>query len=67
MDKVTVTTTTVSNFSDELHNILNKLFHPKRPNAVWCSNITYIGTRRFCISELHYGHKGDKNHSFDNP
>jgi transposase InsO family protein len=38
------TTTKDSNFSTELHNILDEQFNPDRPNAVWCSDITYIWT-----------------------
>ena len=37
-------TTRDSDFSEELHNILDEKFHPKRPNAVWCTDITYIWT-----------------------
>lgn len=33
-----------SDFSSELHNILDEQFNPERPNAVWCSDITYIWT-----------------------
>lgn len=36
------TTTRDSDFSNELHNILDKHFNPERPNAVWCTDITYI-------------------------
>lgn len=36
------TTTKDSDFSKELHNILNEQFSPERPNAVWCTDITYI-------------------------
>lgn len=39
------TTTRGSDFSKELHNILNEQFNPDRPNAVWCTDITYIWTR----------------------
>ena len=39
------TTTKDSDFSNELHNILDEQFNPDRPNAVWCSDITYIWTR----------------------
>ena len=39
------TTTRNSDFSKELHNILNEQFNPDRPNAVWCTDITYIWTR----------------------
>jgi len=37
-------TTKDSNFSEELINILNEEFNPEEPNAVWCSDITYIWT-----------------------
>ena len=37
-------TTKDSDFSTELQNILNEQFNPNRPNAVWCSDITYIWT-----------------------
>ena len=37
-------TTKDSDFSSELKNILDEQFHPERPNAVWCSDITYIWT-----------------------
>ena len=37
-------TTKDSDFSNELHNILDEQFNPDRPNAVWCSDITYIWT-----------------------
>lgn len=39
------TTTRDSDFSDELQNILDEQFNPKRPNAVWCTDITYIWTQ----------------------
>jgi len=35
-------TTKDSDFSTELHNILDEQFNPDRPNAVWCTDITYI-------------------------
>ena len=38
------TTTRDSNFSEELHNILDEQFNPVCPNAVWCTDITYIWT-----------------------
>jgi transposase InsO family protein len=38
-------TTRDSDFSKELHNILDEQFNPDRPNAVWCTDITYIWTR----------------------
>ena len=38
------TTTRDSVFSKELHNILDEQFNPDRPNAVWCTDITYIWT-----------------------
>ena len=37
-------TTKDSDFSSELQNILDEQFNPERPNAVWCSDITYIWT-----------------------
>lgn len=37
-------TTWDSDFSEELHNILNEKLHPERLNAVWCTDITYIWT-----------------------
>ena len=37
-------TTKNSDFSTELQNILDEQFNPNRPNAVWCSDITYIWT-----------------------
>ena len=37
-------TTIDSDFSIELKNILNENFNPSEPNAVWCSDITYIWT-----------------------
>ena len=50
-------TTHSENFSDELRNILNRDFSPKEPNAVWCTDITYIHTREgfaylSCIMDL---------------
>ena len=39
-----VQTTIQSNFSDKLKNILDENFNPEEPNAVWCSDITYIWT-----------------------
>ena len=37
-------TTKDSDFSKELQNILDEEFYLDRPNAVWCSYITYIWT-----------------------
>ena len=39
------TTTRDSDFSNQLHNILDEQFNPERPNAVWCTDITYIWTQ----------------------
>ena len=39
------TTTRGSDFSTELTNILDERFNPERPNAVWCTDITYIWTQ----------------------
>lgn len=39
------TRTTINpDFSMKLQNILDEQFNPERPNAVWCSDITYIPT-----------------------
>jgi len=40
-----IATTVDSDFSNELHNILDEQFNPDRPNAVWCTDITYIWTQ----------------------
>ena len=37
-------TTIHSNFSDELKNILDERFNSDKPNAYWCTDITYIYT-----------------------
>ena len=37
-------TTIDSDFNIELKNILDEEFNPTEPNAVWCSDITYIWT-----------------------
>ena len=37
-------TTIDSDFSDTLQNILEENFNPPEPDAVWCSDITYIWT-----------------------
>lgn len=37
-------TTIHPDFSIELKNILDEQFNPERPDAVWCSDITYIWT-----------------------
>ena len=38
-------TTHSEDFSDELKNYLERNFSPERPNAVWCTDITYIPTQ----------------------
>lgn len=39
------TVTTIDpDFSGELKNVLEESFSPERPDAVWCSDITYIWT-----------------------
>ncbi|WP_177223783.1 IS3 family transposase [Butyrivibrio sp. INlla21] len=40
-----IATTKDSDFSKQLHNILDEQFNPDRPNAVWCTDITYIWTQ----------------------
>jgi len=52
------TTTRDSDFSSKLHNILNEQFNPNRPNAVWCTDITYIWTQEGfvylnCVMDLY--------------
>lgn len=37
-------TTIASDFSSQLKNILDENFNPSEPDAVWCSDITYIWT-----------------------
>lgn len=37
-------TTRDSDFSSRLKNILNRNFEPERPDAAWCTDITYIWT-----------------------
>ena len=39
-----IATTTGSDFSVEFRNILDMQFNPDHPNAVWCTDITYIWT-----------------------
>ena len=39
-----VQTTIDSDFRQKLKNILNEEFNPAHPDAVWCSDITYIWT-----------------------
>ena len=39
-----IQTTIDSDFSKELKNILNEEVNPAKPDAVWCSDITYIWT-----------------------
>ena len=39
------TKTTISkNFTADLKNLLKREFNPDRPNAFWCTDITYIWT-----------------------
>ena len=37
-------TTRNSDSSSKLHNLLDEQFNPARPDAVWCTDITYIWT-----------------------
>ena len=51
-------TTHSEDFSDRLKNILRRNFRPESPNAVWCTDITYIHTRQgfvylSCIMDLY--------------
>ena len=50
-------TTHSEDFSDKLKNILKRDFSPQSPNAVWCTDITYIPTKKgftylSCIMDL---------------
>lgn len=50
-------TTHSEDFSDKLKNILKRDFSPAKPNAVWCTDITYISTKKgfvylSCIMDL---------------
>lgn len=38
-------TTKDCDFSNELRNILKRDFNPEKPNAAWCTDITYIWTQ----------------------
>lgn len=40
-----IATTKDSDFSSELHNILNEQFNSERPNTILCTDITYIWTQ----------------------
>lgn len=42
--KHTTITTRAKNFSKKLKNILKREFNPDKPDAVWCTDITYIWT-----------------------
>ena len=42
--KHSIKTTIQPDFNRKLKNILKQQFNPKEPNAVWCSDITYIWT-----------------------
>ena len=39
-----IVTTRDSDFDTHLKNILNEQFTPSKPNAVWCTDITYLWT-----------------------
>ena len=59
-------TTKDSDFSSELKSILDEQFNPERPNAVWCSDITYIWTiDGFVYTDQYYGLIFQKNHCLD--
>lgn len=50
-------TTHSEDFSDNLKNLLKREFSPEKPNAVWCTDITYIPTKKgfvylSCIMDL---------------
>ena len=33
-------------FDEELKNLLNEQYNPEKPNAIWCSDITYVHTEK---------------------
>ncbi len=39
-----VKTTIAPDFDNRLKNLLNEQFNPEKPNAIWCSDITYSHT-----------------------
>jgi putative transposase len=41
-----VKTTIAPDFDNRLKNLLNEQFNPEKPNAVWCTDITYIHTEK---------------------
>ena len=41
-----VKTTVDPDFDNRLKNLLNEQFNPEKPNAVWCTDITYIHTEK---------------------
>ena len=41
-----VKTTIAPDFDNRLKNLLNEEFNPEKPNAVWCTDITYIHTEK---------------------
>ena len=50
-------TTHSEDFSSKLRNVLSRNFSPSKPNAVWCTDITYINTSKgfvylSCIMDL---------------
>ena len=50
-------TTHSEDFSNRLKNILDRDFSPEKPNSVWCTDITYIPTKKgfvylSCIMDL---------------
>ena len=39
-----IKTTIDPDFDSRLRNLLKEQFNPDKPNAIWCSDITYIHT-----------------------
>ncbi|MGX6978151.1 IS3 family transposase [Vagococcus elongatus] len=39
-----IATTKNSDFSSKLQNLLEEQYNPERPNAFWCTDITYVWT-----------------------
>lgn len=40
-----IKTTIDPDFDNNLKNLLQEQFNPEKPNAIWCSDITYIYTK----------------------
>lgn len=49
-------TTIGQDFSSQLQNLLNRKFNPTKPNAAWCTDITYMDIYGWiCLFNKYYG------------